>query len=98
MTNRRQGRDLATGIVLGAALGLSALFLYLSTTSRDDHRRRRDRAVWLDLRRQHGLATARDRLRRAGPFAGRFGLPASAAELDKPELAAAQGTPARLIG
>ena len=32
-TNRRQGRDLATGIVLGAALGLSALFLYVSTTS-----------------------------------------------------------------
>jgi zinc/manganese transport system permease protein len=30
---RRQGRDLATGIVLGGALGLSALFLYLSTTS-----------------------------------------------------------------
>ena len=32
-TNRRSGRDLATGIVLGAALGLSALFLYLSTTT-----------------------------------------------------------------
>jgi len=28
-----RGRDLATGIVLGAALGLSALFLYLSVTS-----------------------------------------------------------------
>jgi zinc/manganese transport system permease protein len=32
-TKRRSGRDLATGIVLGAALGLSALFLYLSTTT-----------------------------------------------------------------
>jgi zinc/manganese transport system permease protein len=32
-SQRRQGRDLSTGIVLGAALGLSALFLYLSTTS-----------------------------------------------------------------
>ncbi len=30
---RARGRDLATGIVLGAALGLSALFLYLDTTS-----------------------------------------------------------------
>jgi zinc/manganese transport system permease protein len=30
---RHRGRDLATGIVLGAALGLSALFLYLSVTS-----------------------------------------------------------------
>jgi len=29
---RPRGRDLATGIVLGAALGLAALFLYLGTT------------------------------------------------------------------
>lgn len=29
---RVRGRDLATGIVLGAAIGLSALFLYLDTT------------------------------------------------------------------
>ncbi|MBV9451610.1 MAG: metal ABC transporter permease [Streptosporangiaceae bacterium] len=29
---RGRGRDLATGIVLGAAIGLSALFLYLDTT------------------------------------------------------------------
>jgi len=30
---RVRGRDLATGIVLGAAIGLTALFLYLGTTS-----------------------------------------------------------------
>lgn len=30
---RVRGRDLATGIVLGAAIGLSALFLYLTVTS-----------------------------------------------------------------
>lgn len=30
---RARGRDLATGIVLGATLGLSALFLYLDTTA-----------------------------------------------------------------
>jgi zinc/manganese transport system permease protein len=30
---RPRGRDVATGIVLGAALGLAALFLYLDTTS-----------------------------------------------------------------
>ncbi len=30
---RLRGRDLATGIVLGAAIGLSALFLYLTTTT-----------------------------------------------------------------
>ena len=29
---RRRGRDLATGIVLGAGLGLAALFLYLNST------------------------------------------------------------------
>jgi zinc/manganese transport system permease protein len=32
---RPRGRDLATGIVLGAALGLAALLLYLSTTDHD---------------------------------------------------------------
>ena len=32
-SRRPRGRDLATGIVLGAALGLAALFLYLDTTS-----------------------------------------------------------------
>lgn len=32
-TERRRGRDLATGTVLGASLGLAALLLYLSTTS-----------------------------------------------------------------
>ena len=29
---RARGRDLATGIVLGAGFGLAALFLYLGTT------------------------------------------------------------------
>lgn len=32
---RARGRDLATGIVLGAALGLAALFLYLDSTIHD---------------------------------------------------------------
>lgn len=31
-TQRRRGRDLATGITLGAALGVAALLLYLATT------------------------------------------------------------------
>ena len=31
---RRRGRDVATGVVLGAALGLAALFLYLGTQTR----------------------------------------------------------------
>ena len=36
---RPRGRDLATGIVLGAAIGLAALFLYLDTDRDRDHRR-----------------------------------------------------------
>jgi zinc/manganese transport system permease protein len=32
-SERRRGRDLATGVVLGAGLGLSALLLYLTTTT-----------------------------------------------------------------
>jgi len=32
-TERQRGRDLATGVVLGAGLGLSALLLYLTTTT-----------------------------------------------------------------
>ena len=38
---RPRGRDLATGIVLGAGLGLAALFLYLDTTVAQHHRQRR---------------------------------------------------------
>ncbi len=33
---RARGRDLATGIVLGASIGLAALFLYLGSTSTSD--------------------------------------------------------------
>ena len=33
--HRRRGRDLATGVVLGAGLGLASLFLYLDTTIHD---------------------------------------------------------------
>jgi zinc/manganese transport system permease protein len=33
---RRRGRDLATGVVLGAGLGLAALFLYLDSTVHND--------------------------------------------------------------
>ena len=36
-----RGRDLATGIVLGASLGLAALFLYEGTISLEHHRRHR---------------------------------------------------------
>ena len=35
---RARSRDVATGIVLGAATGLAALFLYLDTTTQCDDR------------------------------------------------------------
>ena len=46
---RARGRDLATGIVLGAATGLAALFLYLDTTDPGHHRRHPADPVRLDL-------------------------------------------------
>ena len=52
-TNSRRGRDLVTGIVLGASLGLSALFLYLSITGGDTTGAVVARDVRLDLRRQY---------------------------------------------
>ena len=97
-TNRRQGRDLATGIVLGAALGLSALFLYISTTSQTTT----GAAVTVLFGSIFAVSTA------SLPLV--IGLGALALLLVgvvyrplllssiSPELAASQGTPARLIG
>jgi zinc/manganese transport system permease protein len=97
-TNRRQGRDLATGIVLGAALGLSALFLYMSTTSETTT----GAAVTVLFGSIFAVSTA------SLPLV--IGLGALALSLVglvyrplllssiSPELAASQGTPARLIG
>ena len=59
----------------------------------DHDRGRRDRALWFDLRRQHRLAAAGDRLRRSGPVARRCGVPASAAELYKPGAGCRPGHP-----
>ena len=96
--NRRQGRDLATGIVLGAALGLSALLLYMSTTSQTTT----GAAVTVLFGSIFAVSTA------SLPFV--IGLGALALLLVglvyrplllssiSPELAASQGTPARLIG
>ena len=50
---RARGRDLATGIVLGAGFGLAALFLYLGTTSTSTTGATITDPVRLDLRARH---------------------------------------------
>ena len=47
---RTRGRDLATGIVLGASIGLAALFLYLTTTEQSTTGRDRHDPVRLGIR------------------------------------------------
>ena len=61
---RARGRDLATGIVLGAGFGLAALFLYLGTTSQQHDRRDRHDPVRIDLRARHVDPAAGGRVRR----------------------------------
>ena len=96
--DRRQGRDLATGIVLGAALGLSALFLYLSTTTETTT----GAAVTVLFGSIFAVSTA------SLPLVIAFGAlalllvgvvyrPLMLSSIS-PELAAAEGTPLRLIG
>ena len=53
-----RGRDLATGIVLGASLGLAALFLYEDTITLEHHRGHRQRALRVHL---HAAARHHDR-------------------------------------
>jgi zinc/manganese transport system permease protein len=97
-TNRRQGRDLATGIVLGAALGLSALFLYISTTSQTTT----GAAVTVLFGSIFAVSTASLPLvlglgALALCLVGVVYRPLLLSSIS-PELAASQGTPARLIG
>ncbi len=96
---RARGRDLATGIVLGAGFGLAALFLYLGTID-DEHDRRDDHdPVRLDLR-----ARPR-RCCRWSLVLGALALGTLVAlyrplllSSVSPELAAARGIPVRLVG
>jgi zinc/manganese transport system permease protein len=96
--DRHRGRDLATGIVLGAALGLSALFLYLSTTTETTT----GAAVTVLFGSIFAVSTASLPLVVAlGALAlllvGVVYRPLLLSSVS-PELAAAQGTPLRLIG
>ena len=95
---RVRGRDLATGIVLGAALGLGALFIYLDTTSSSTT------GATLTILFGSIFAVANSTL----PLAIGLGAGTVAAVLvayrplllssASPELAAARGIPIRAIG
>jgi zinc/manganese transport system permease protein len=95
---RARGRDLATGIVLGAGFGLAALFLYLASTY--------DNTTGAPITILFGSIFALDAATIL-PVAG-FGLLALAIVLVlhrplllsslSPELAAARGIPVRLVG
>jgi zinc/manganese transport system permease protein len=95
---RARGRDLATGIVLGAGFGLAALFLYLGTTSQSTT----GATVTILFGSIFALNTA------TLPLVAVFGAVALATILllyrplllvsASPELAAARGLPVRVIG
>ena len=95
---RRRGRDLATGIVLGAGLGLAALFLYLDTTVHNTT----GAAVTILFGSVFSIASS------SVPIVvvlaiGVLALMAVAARplllaSASPELAAARGVPVRLVG
>ena len=95
---RARGRDLATGIVLGAGFGLAALFLYLGTTSQSTT----GATVTILFGSIFALDTA------TLPLVAAFGAVAMAIIVlvyrplllvsASPELAAARGLPVRVIG
>jgi zinc/manganese transport system permease protein len=95
---RARGRDLATGVILGAALGLGALFIYLDTTAASTT------GVTQTVLFGSIFAVSSSAL----PLAIGLGAVAIAAVLvtyrplllssASPELAAARGIPVRLIG
>ena len=95
---RRRGRDLATGIVLGSGLGLAALFLYLVST----HQSTTGAAVTVLFGSLFIVSSTTTPLAIAVAavavallaLVGRPLLLASA----NPELAAARGIPVRLVG
>ena len=96
---RVRGRDLATGIVLGAATGLAALFLYLDTT-----RQATTGATQQILFGSIFTIDSLDRPRRGRSAASAHSgwSPSSTGRLllssVSPEAAAARGVPVRLVG
>ncbi len=95
---RQRGRDLATGIVLGAGLGLAALFLYLAAT----HQSTTGAAVTVLFGSLFSIAGTTSPLAIAVAVVvlallAIVGRPLLLASVN-PELAAARGIPVRLVG
>jgi zinc/manganese transport system permease protein len=95
---RLRGRDLATGIVLGAAIGCSALFLYLGTTSGSATGATQQILFGSIFTTTPGTVTAVAVLG-AIALASLTGIarPLLLATLN-PDIAAARGVPVRLVG
>ena len=95
---RARGRDLATGVVLGASLGLAALFLYLDTTQNS--------TTGVAVTVLFGSLFAFDSSTLPAVIALSVGAVALIAAIHRPlltsslsaELAAARGIPVRLVG
>ncbi len=95
---RRRGRDLATGVVLGGALGLAALFLYLDST----HQSATGTAVTVLFGSLFSISPSTVPIAIAVAAAvllllALIGRPLLLAS-SQPELAAARGIPVRLVG
>ena len=95
---RVRGRDLATGIVLGAAIGLTALFLYLDTTTGGDDRGHPDDPLRIDLQHRCLHRPDRCRVERRRPRPHRGCCTARCSWLANADIAAARGVRVRLVG
>jgi zinc/manganese transport system permease protein len=95
---RLRGRDLATGIVLGAAIGLSALFLYLTTTTTATTGATQEILFGSIYTTTPGTTTAVAILGGIAVIA--LAVTARPLLLDtvSPDIAAARGVPVRLVG
>ena len=78
---RPRGRDVATGIVLGAGLGLAALFLYWGTTYTNTTGRHHLRPLRLHVRHLHLDGPGHPGGQRRRPRGGAAAVPAVAAQL-----------------
>src|SRR5215813_251810 len=95
---RLRGRDLATGIVLGAAIGCSALFLYLGTTTRSTTGATQQILFGSIFTTTPGTITAVAVLGGVALASiAAIARPLLLATLS-PDIAAARGAPVRLIG
>ena len=95
---RRRGRDVATGIVLGATLGLSALFFYLDTTHFDAPGRPSPFSSARSSWSAGPTVPAMVVLGLIGLARGRFLLPAAPAELPQRRPGGRPGCPGPDVG